>query len=127
MQTISQGHVAAAAFVAAKGEWNDYVQLAKIRALLGGADPVAYADAARSLQSEGMAVLYPIDFPPRRTREDDAAAIRVCGQRRDLVCVQTPSVTTLRRWVREVEATSWGTENQLLDALCRQLAAFEEC
>lgn len=124
-KTISQGHVAVAAFMAA-GEWNTYVRLADIRSQLG-ADPAAYAPAVRALQSAGDAVLYPIDFPPRRTREDDSAQIQVSGERRDLVCVKAPTATTLRRWVREAEVANWGGEDPLLDALCRQLAAFEEC
>jgi hypothetical protein len=125
-QTISSGHVAVAAFKAA-GEWNTYVRLADIRAQLGGVEPTAYAPAARALQVAGDAVVYPIDAPQRRTREDDAAQIQVCGERRDLVCVKAPTVTTLRRWVREAETAGWGAEDPLLDVLCRHLAAFEEC
>lgn len=125
-QTISQGHVAAAAFEAA-GAWNVYVRLADIRAQLGGVESATYAPAVRAIQAAGDAVVYPIDFPPRRTREDDAAAILVAGERRDLVCVQPPSAATLRRWVREAEAANWGTEDPLLDTLCRHLAALEEC
>lgn len=126
MEQVTAAMVAAAAFRAA-GEWNVYVRLADIRSQLGGAAPADYAPAVRALQAAGDAVVYPIDAPQRRAREDDAAQILVCGERRDLVCVKAPKVSTLRRWVREAEGQNWGAEDRLLDVLCGQLAAFEEC
>jgi hypothetical protein len=40
------------------------------------------------MQERGGAVLYPIDDPQRLRPEDDAAALRVSGERRDLLCIE---------------------------------------
>lgn len=70
------------------GVLNEYVRLALLRAQLGDA-PVEAVDAElRQMQRRGGAVLYPIDDPQRIRPEDDAAALRVSGERRDLLCIE---------------------------------------
>jgi hypothetical protein len=39
---------------------------------------------------DGTIILYPIDDPQARGVEDDAAALRVAGARRDLVLIERP-------------------------------------
>lgn len=70
------------------GFLNEYVRLALLRAELRG-EPAEAVDAElRAMQQRGGAVLYPIDAPQRLRPEDDAAALRVAGERRDLLCIR---------------------------------------
>lgn len=70
------------------GALNQYVRLALLRANLRD-EPVEAVDAVlRGMQQRGGAVLYPIDDPQRLRPEDDAAALRVSGERRDLLCIK---------------------------------------
>lgn len=70
------------------GALNQYVRLALLRAHLRD-QPVEAVDAVlRGMQERGGAVLYPIDDPQRLRPEDDAAALRVSGERRDLLCIE---------------------------------------
>ncbi|WP_437314417.1 hypothetical protein [Sorangium sp. So ce385] len=70
------------------GALNQYVRLALLRAQLRD-EPVEAVDAVlRGMQEKGGAVLYPIDDPQRIRPEDDAAALRVSGERRDLLCIE---------------------------------------
>lgn len=70
------------------GSLNKYVRLALLRAELRG-EPAEAVDAElRAMQQRGGAVLYPIDAPQRLRPEDDAAALRVAGERRDLLCIR---------------------------------------
>jgi hypothetical protein len=70
-----------------QGALNEYVRLALLRAELAG-EPIEAVDAElRAMQQRGNAVLYPIDDPQRIRPEDDAAAMRVSGERRDLLCI----------------------------------------
>jgi hypothetical protein len=70
------------------GEVMRYVRLADLRRRLPG-EPTEAVDAVlREMQMQGEAVLYPIDDPQRLRPEDNAAAIRVAGERRDLLLVK---------------------------------------
>ncbi len=70
-----------------KGALNEYVKLALLRAELRG-EAVELVDAElRAMQQRGGAVLYPIDDPQRLRPEDEAAALRISGERRDLLCI----------------------------------------
>ncbi|KYF64287.1 hypothetical protein BE04_38845 [Sorangium cellulosum] len=66
---------------------NEFVRLAQLRAQLGDAPADAVDAALRQMQRQGGAVLYPIDDPQRIRPEDDAAALQVSGERRDLFCI----------------------------------------
>lgn len=69
------------------GALNKYVRLALLRAQLGD-EPVEAVDAElRQMQQRGGAVLYPIDDPQRIRPEDNVAALRIAGERRDLLCI----------------------------------------
>jgi hypothetical protein len=70
------------------GAMNQSVELARLRAQLGGEPVEAVDDELRRMQRTGSTVLYPIDDPQRLRPEDDAAAMRVAGERRDLVCIK---------------------------------------
>ncbi|WP_437731157.1 hypothetical protein [Sorangium sp. So ce1335] len=69
------------------GVLNEFVRLAQLRAQLGDAPADAVDAALRQMQRQGGAVLYPIDDPQRIRPEDDAAALQVSGERRDLFCI----------------------------------------
>ncbi|WP_437894096.1 hypothetical protein [Sorangium sp. So ce124] len=69
------------------GVLNEFVRLAQLRAQLGEAPAGAVDEALRQMQRQGGAVLYPIDDPQRIRPEDDAAALQVSGERRDLFCI----------------------------------------
>jgi hypothetical protein len=66
---------------------SQYVRLAQIRAELPGEAAEVVDEELRQMQQRGGTVLYPIDDPQRLRPEDDAAALRVAGERRDLVCI----------------------------------------
>lgn len=70
------------------GALNQYVRLALLRAQLGDEAVEAVDAELRAMQQRGGAVLYPIDDPQRLRPEDDAAALRVSGERRDLFCIK---------------------------------------
>ena len=70
------------------GALNEYVRLALLRAELRADPPEAIDAELRGMQKRGIAVLYPIDDPQRLRPEDDAAALRVLGERRDLFCIK---------------------------------------
>ena len=70
------------------GALNQYVRLALLRARLGDEQAEAVDAALRGMQQRGGAVLYPIDDPQRLRPEDDAAALQVSGERRDLLCIK---------------------------------------
>ncbi len=70
------------------GALNQYVRLALLRAQLGDVAVEAVDAELRAMQQRGGAVLYPIDDPQRLRPEDDAAALRVSGERRDLFCIK---------------------------------------
>lgn len=67
---------------------NEYVRLALLRAELRGEAAEAVDAELRAMQQRGGAVLYPIDVPQRLRPEDEAAALRVGGERRDLLCIR---------------------------------------
>jgi 2'-5' RNA ligase len=69
------------------GKLNESVTLAKLRAELPGAPREAVDEELRRMQQEHVAVLYPIDDPRRLRPEDHAAAMRVAGERRDIVAL----------------------------------------
>lgn len=74
-----------AAWLRAGGDANTYVRLALLRAELPN-EPREDVDAElRAMQGRGECILYPIDAPQRLQPEDNAAAMRVGGERRDLV------------------------------------------
>lgn len=80
--------IRAAYLQATGGALNEYVRLALLRDHLRDM-PVEVVDAELiAMQRRGSAVLYPIDDPQRRLPEDDAAALRVSGERRDLLCIK---------------------------------------
>jgi hypothetical protein len=70
------------------GALNEYVRLALLRAELRDEHPETIDAELRGMQKRGIAVLYPIDDPQRLRPEDDAAALRVLGERRDLFCIK---------------------------------------
>jgi hypothetical protein len=70
------------------GDLNQYVRLALLRAQLGDEAVEAVDAELRAMQQRGGAVLYPMDDPQRIRPEDDAAALRVAGERRDLLCIK---------------------------------------
>jgi hypothetical protein len=70
------------------GVLNQYVRLALLRAELRNEPFEAVNAELRGMQQRGGAVLYPIDDPQRLRPEDDAAAVRVSGERRDLLCIR---------------------------------------
>jgi len=70
------------------GKYNEYVRLARLRAELG-ADPASAVDAALiEMQQKGGTVLYPTNNPQALGPDDEAAALRVAGARRDVVCIE---------------------------------------
>lgn len=70
------------------GALNEHIRLALLRAELRDDPPEAIDAELRGMQKRGIAVLYPIDDPQRIRPEDDAAALRVLGERRDLFCIK---------------------------------------
>lgn len=70
------------------GALNQYVRLALLRAQLGDVAVEAIDAELGAMQQRGGAVLYPIDDPQRLRPEDDAAALRVSGERRDLFSIK---------------------------------------
>lgn len=70
------------------GDLNQYIRLALVRAELRDEAVEAVDAELRAMQQRGGAVLYPIDDPKRLRPEDDAAALRVSGERRDLLCIE---------------------------------------
>ncbi|WP_437596881.1 hypothetical protein WMF28_30315 [Sorangium sp. So ce590] len=70
------------------GVLNEYVRLALLRAQLGDVPVEAVDTELRQMQRRGGAVLYPIGDPKQILPEDDAAALRVSGERRDLLCIE---------------------------------------
>lgn len=70
------------------GVVNDFARLALLRAEVPNEPRDAVDDELRRMQQKGGAVLYPMDDPQRIRPEDDAAALRVCGDRRDLLCIK---------------------------------------
>lgn len=71
-----------------RGDLNQYVRLALLRAQLGDVAVEAVDAELRAMQQRGGAVLYPMDDPQRIRPEDDVAALRVAGERRDLLCLK---------------------------------------
>lgn len=70
------------------GALNKYVRLAALRAELRG-EAVESVDAElRGMQERGGAILYPVDDPQALRQEDDAAALRLSGERRDLLFIK---------------------------------------
>lgn len=70
------------------GVMNQHVKLALLRAALGDEPTAAVDEELRRMQQKGTTFLYPIDDPVRLRPEDEAAALRVAGERRDLVCIK---------------------------------------
>ncbi len=66
------------------GKLNEYVKLADLRAALPTLDRETVDAELKAMQRRGEAVLYPIDDPRRIRPGDDAAALKVSGERRDL-------------------------------------------
>lgn len=66
------------------GKLNEYVKLADLRAALPTEDRATVDAELKAMQQRGEAVLYPIDDPRRLRPDDDAAALKVSGERRDL-------------------------------------------
>jgi hypothetical protein len=80
--------IRAAYLRATGGKYNEYVRLARLRAELG-ADPASAVDAALlGMQQKGGTVLYPTNNPQALGPEDEAAALRIAGARRDVVCIE---------------------------------------
>jgi hypothetical protein len=71
------------------GALNQYVKLAQLRAQLRDEPVEVVDDELRRMQQRGGAVLYPIDDPQRLRPGDDAAALRVAGERRDLLLIRS--------------------------------------
>lgn len=71
-----------------RGERNKYVRLAEIRPLLSLFDRGRIDKALAKMQTDGKAVLYPIDDPYRIKPEDNAAQLKVAGERRDLLLIR---------------------------------------
>lgn len=70
------------------GALNKYVRLAALRAELRD-ETVESVDAELcAMQERGVAVLYPVDDPQALRQEDDAAALRLSGERRDLLFIK---------------------------------------
>jgi hypothetical protein len=80
--------IRAAYLVVTRGKLNQYVRLALLRRELPDEEVGAVNAGLVRMQQKGEAVLYPIDDPQRLRPEDDAAAIRVSGERRDLLLIR---------------------------------------
>ncbi len=80
--------VTAAYLMATGGKLNKYATLATVRAGLTDEDRAAVDAEMVAMQQRGEAVLYPIDDPQRVTAADNAAFLRVSGERRDLLCIR---------------------------------------
>jgi hypothetical protein len=70
------------------GALNQQIDLAHLRAALGGEPVEAVNEELRHMQERGSIVLYPTDDPQRLRPEDEAAAMRVAGERRDVVAIR---------------------------------------
>ena len=83
-----EGRIRAAYLRVTSGAFNQYVRLALLRAELRDEAVEAVDAELCAMQQRGNAVLYPIDDPQRLRPEDEAAALRVAGERRDLLCIE---------------------------------------
>lgn len=70
------------------GKLNQYVRLAPLRAEISGVARDAVDAELIAMQQRSEAILYPIDDPQRLRSEDNAAALRVSGERRDLLLLR---------------------------------------
>ena len=85
--TTLEARIRAAYLLATDGVMNQHIKLARLRAALDGEPAEAVNEELRRMQQRGSTLLYPIDDPQRLRPEDEAAAMRVAGERRDLVCI----------------------------------------
>lgn len=86
--TTLEERIRAAYLRVTSGALNKYVRLAPLRAELRD-DAVEAVDAElRAMQQRGGTLLYPIDDPQQLHQEDDAAALQVSGERRDLLFIK---------------------------------------
>lgn len=86
--TTLEARIRAAYLLATGGVMNTHIKLARLRAALNGEPAEAVNEELRRMQQQGSTLLYPIDDPQRLRPEDEAAAMRVAGERRDLVCIK---------------------------------------
>jgi hypothetical protein len=86
--TTLEARIRAAYLLATGGVMNQHIKLAHLRAALDGEPAEAVNEELRRMQQRGSTLLYPIDDPQRLRPEDEAAAMRVAGERRDLVCIR---------------------------------------
>lgn len=80
--------IRAAYLRATDGRYNEYVRLARLRAELGAESASAVDAALLEMQQKGGTVLYPTNNPQALGPADEAAALRVAGARRDVVCIE---------------------------------------
>jgi hypothetical protein len=71
------------------GVMNETIKLARLRDALGPEPHEAVDEELRQMQRRGSTVLSPIGDPQLLRPEDEAAAMRVAGQRRDVVCIRS--------------------------------------
>jgi hypothetical protein len=71
------------------GVMNESIKLARLRDALGPEPHEAVDEELCQMQQRGSTVLYPIDDPQLLRPEDEGAALRIAGQRRDLVCIRS--------------------------------------
>jgi len=83
-----EGRIRAAYLRVTSGALNQYVRLALLRAELRDEAVDAVDAELRAMQQRGGAILYPLDDPQALRPEDDAAALRVSGERRDLLFIK---------------------------------------
>jgi hypothetical protein len=69
------------------GVYNEQIKIVRLRAGLQGEDRDAVDAALLRMQQQRNAILYQIDDPYRLRPEDEAAALRVAGTRKDLVAI----------------------------------------
>lgn len=70
------------------GALNNFVRLAQLRTELPDEETEDVNAELRRMQQRGVAVLYPIDDLQRIRPEDNAAALYVAGERRDLFLIK---------------------------------------
>lgn len=71
-----------------RGAYQEQIKLARLRAELPGEAADAIDTALLRMQQNDGVVLYQIDDPHRLRPEDEAAALRIAGTRKDLVCIE---------------------------------------
>lgn len=86
--TTLEERIQAAYLRVTNGALNQQVRLALLRTELRGEAVDAVNMELRAMQQRGNAVLYPVDDPQALRPEDDAAALQVSGERRDLLFIK---------------------------------------